>query len=220
MGKYRICGYCGTQNPVSVAICACGSPLLNCPVFSDEDDSGGNNASDAPSYGDNGDHAGIGKFKECPECHFLNSPQAEFCANCHESLEDVFDLVEAPQKTEQTSLDELSEAKPTDGQGQYSFSSTTGYKVIIPYGKFTIGQSGLMGEDIVACGRFYVSNNHLTVECSEKGVFVTDISRNGTFVNGKRIEQGVKRMLESGDSIGLGGVNEKLDKYGYFITFI
>lgn len=216
MAKYRICGYCGTRNPISVGICACGSSLLNCPVLSDEKDSENYN-SEPPSY-DTGEKNT--KFKECPECHFLNSPQAEFCVKCHESLEDVFDLVEASQNFGQTARREAPEIKPDDGKGQYSFSSTTGYKVMIPLGKSTVGQSGLMGEDIVSCGKFFVSHSHLIVECSEKGVFVTDISRNGTFLNGRRIDFGIKTRLESGDSIGLGGVDENLDKQGYFITFI
>lgn len=50
-----------------------------------------------------------------------------------------------------------------------------------------------------------VSRDHAVVRLTRYGVEITDLSRNGTWINGVRMAAGASRRLEDGDLISLGG---------------
>lgn len=203
MSSYRICSLCGKRNSLNQAICSCNNILLNCPIFSNEDAQ----AQLAPATSE------CAKFRKCPECGHLNRPDFNFCEACSESLADVFDLVNgtdtgtAPQS-----------AAPT--LSRFRLVSDGGVSVTLPVGDSIVGRGELMGEDITRTNRMFVSSAHIRIHCSDQELVITDISRNGTFVNSERIPAGEPIALKPGDMIGLGGVSAKLDPYGYYMTVI
>ena len=203
MGSYRICSLCGKRNPINLAICSCNNILLNCPIVSDEDAQ----AQPVPAADT------CRKFRKCPECGHLNRPNLNFCEACRESLEDVFDLVDgadtgtAPQSAALT-------------LSRFRLVSDGGVSVTLPVGDSIVGRGELMGEDITRTNRMFVSSAHIRIHCSDQELVITDISRNGTFVNSERIPAGEPAALKPGDMIGLGGVSAKLDPYGYYMTVI
>ena len=98
--------------------------------------------------------------------------------------------------------------------------SDGGVSVTLPVGDSIVGRGELMGEDITRTNRMFVSSAHIRIHCSDQELVITDISRNGTFVNSERIPAGEPTALKPGDMIGLGGVSAKLDPYGYYMTVI
>ena len=143
----------------------------------------------------------------------MNRPDFNFCEACSESLADVFDLVNgtdtgtAPQS-----------AAPT--LSRFRLVSDGGVSVTLPVGDSIVGRGELMGEDITRTNRMFVSSAHIRIHCSDQELVITDISRNGTFVNSERIPAGEPIALKPGDMIGIGGVSAKLDPYGYYMTVI
>ena len=93
MGKYRICSACGKKNPIDEALCSCNNLLMSSPI--EEDDS----ETEFPAVIENTVSVvsqQARKYKKCPSCGYLNIPSLEFCQQCGDSMDDVFDLVEAP----------------------------------------------------------------------------------------------------------------------------
>lgn len=191
------------MNPINQAICSCNNILLNSPILNDED----SQAQHAPTAATNK------RFRKCPECGHLNRPDFNFCEACRESLEDVFDLVDGTD----TKTSSQSDA-PT--MSRFRFVSDGGVSVTLPVGDSVVGRGELMGEDITRANRMFVSSAHIKIHCSDQGLVITDISRNGTFVNSERIPAGNPTVLKPGDMIGLGGVSARLDPHGYYITVI
>lgn len=55
-----------------------------------------------------------------------------------------------------------------------------------------------------------VSRDHAMVRLSRYGVEITDMSKNGTWINNVRMTPGDSRQLENGDQISLGGISIRL----------
>lgn len=211
MGKYRICSACGKKNPIDEALCSCNNLLMSSPIEEDGSET------EFPTVIDNtvsGVSQQTRKYKKCPSCGYLNIPSLEFCQQCGDSMDDVFDLVEAPLDTDKDN------PKTECKQSPFHFVSQEGFKITLPIGNSMIGREGLMGTNIVQFNRMYVSATHLLVSCSEQSLVITDVSRNGTFVNSNQIPKGQPVSVAFGDIIGLGGVSPELDKYGYYFTIV
>jgi adenylate cyclase len=52
-----------------------------------------------------------------------------------------------------------------------------------------------------------VSRDHAVIRLTRNGVEITDMSKNGTWINDVRMAPGASRRLEDGDRISLGGIN-------------
>lgn len=216
MAKYRLCGICGKKNPISEGICSCNNLLLNCPILDDEENEDSASVQDF-SEKDIANNKPIKfkatKYKQCSDCGHLNSPHLSHCEMCGESLEDVFDLVENFSEN-----DKLKE--PHIELSSFHFASVGNYNVRLPIGEYIIGRDEFMGDDITRLNKMYVSSKHLAIKCTEKSVEIMDMSRNGTFLNSIRIPYGQVIPLPVGSILGLGGINEELDPYGYYITLV
>lgn len=210
MGQYRICSFCGKKNSSDIELCSCNNLLIYSLIIEEIDNS---------ALIDNKQDANLdvpnttNKFKICPVCGNYNDFRLQMCAKCNETLEDVFDLVDLTDTKE-----ELNGIKKT--YSPYCLVSTGGYVMNLPLGECIIGRDECMGADITALGRMYVSSKHLIVHTEANGVKIKDISRNGTFLNMKKLPDGCFHPYKVGDTLGLGGMSEELDRYGYFLTLV
>ena len=84
-------------------------------------------------------------------------------------------------------------------------SNSNQYRVTVNQSPFSIGKSKTC--DFVVDDK-YVSNRHLVIEYNneDKSRFITDLSRNGTFLNGNRLQKGLKVTLSHGDTLQIGGL--------------
>jgi len=87
--------------------------------------------------------------------------------------------------------------------------SSSGYESAPPQ---VVGQNDDLPEDSLTIGRsrsnsivlddMLVSRRHVVITADDEGLLLRDLgSRNGTFVNGRRVEQ---TLLHEGDRIGIG----------------
>jgi hypothetical protein len=88
-------------------------------------------------------------------------------------------------------------------EGGRLFVRGTGAAAAIPMSGLVIGRDP--DSDLVIAGA-EVSRRHAVVRWSARGCVLSDVSRNGTFVNGDRVDG--TRVLRAGDAIQIG--NEKL----------
>lgn len=105
--------------------------------------------------------------------------------------------------------------EPSEQLRILSFIDQGGHKKIVKNGMSIYGRAGEMGTEITARNANYVSERHLEIEFNGTRIFARDISRNGTFVNGKKLIKGEKRELFVGDTVVLGGVSAELDRYSF-----
>jgi predicted component of type VI protein secretion system len=54
-----------------------------------------------------------------------------------------------------------------------------------------------------------ISREHLAIQSEEGGLYITDLSSNGTWVNGSRVAKGQKLRIKDGDLIELPGFEVK-----------
>lgn len=62
---------------------------------------------------------------------------------------------------------------------------------------------------IIVCNPM-VSRDHAVIRLTRTGVEITDMSKNGTWINDVRMMPGDSRLLENGDLISLGGISIRL----------
>ena len=69
---------------------------------------------------------------------------------------------------------------------------------------------GIAREKRILIRNSVVSRDHAVVRLTRHGVEITDMSKNGTWINDVRMEAGASRRLEDGDIISLGGTSVRL----------
>lgn len=131
------------------------------------------------------------------------------CKFCGEEI-DEFDII-CPFCDADISEENLSE-------NIYYFMSNDGNDHIIPSGTSIFGRDNLMREYLQ--GKHYVSDSHFTINYYNDEIKLTDHSLNGTFVNGVKLSKNEEKVLHVNDNIGMGGVSEQCDKYGYYVTLM
>lgn len=99
----------------------------------------------------------------------------------------------------------------------FYFICNKGDKQMIPYGSSELGRSGFMGKILNDANAFAVSERHLIIHNEDNELSFVDVSRNGTFVNGKKIVPNQKFVPQVNDEISLGGVPSLGDKYAFTI---
>ena len=99
----------------------------------------------------------------------------------------------------------------------FYFVSCSGEKSEIPNGTSEVGRGGLMSDMLSAANAFAVSERHMIVCNKDNIISIVDISRNGTFVNGKKIAKDEKYILNIGDEICMGGIPSVSDKYSFSV---
>eukprot|EP00741_Cyanophora_paradoxa_P020742 tig00021293_g20022.t1 len=77
--------------------------------------------------------------------------------------------------------------------------------VLVDGGSVTIGRDESLGDDYrLNANLKHVSGLHLRVDVENGSIAATDLSSNGTYVNSKRLEKGVRTQLNDGDLLSLG----------------
>ncbi|WP_435344636.1 double zinc ribbon domain-containing protein [Haloarchaeobius sp. HRN-SO-5] len=172
------CSSCGSTVDPDAAFCAnCGAEL---------------GAEDEPESSDEDE------LTECPNCSNSVGDEA-FCANCGTDL----DAIRAGDDADAGSDDEADADDTPD--------SVT---LVIDGESYSLGDGETFGrqdeawlDDLVSAsgGRdeaSYISGEHLEFEIGDDGVFVTDLSTNGTSHNGDDLDGG-RTELEDGDTLEL-----------------
>lgn len=78
--------------------------------------------------------------------------------------------------------------------------------------KIFIGRAcrGIDRDKCIIVRKPVVSRDHAMVQLTQYGVEITDMSKNGTWINDVRMTPGDSRMLQDGDLIALGGITIRL----------
>lgn len=130
-------------------------------------------------------------FRICPNCNYQNYANATKCIKCGEDLEDIDPI-----------------CKTTGSSILVNFLNTRTSSMnsieILPAIYYAFGRSAHLSEDKDLGNRKYVHGVHFVILYKEDSLYIIDCSSNGTFVNGKRLNKGVKHSLFSGDIIGVG----------------
>ena len=121
--------------------------------------------------------------KYCPHCRHENSVAAEECARCGADLS----LALETERVAPNTLYNLTTAQVT---------------VLHPAEQLTIGRGAGLSAQLQGCD--YVSASHADLFCRDGTWLIRDHSRNGTYVNGQRIEANTEVALDFGAVISLG----------------
>lgn len=143
-----------------------------------------------------------------------SSVQSEICESCGE----YFELTEevCPFCGEPRKLTDVSSCTNCS----FYFITENGDKSVISCGEVLYGRMHEMGKFISKANAYYVSESHMTVISENEKIYIIDHSRNGTFINGKKIIPNKRYQINVGDVIGMGGASMGLDKYEFFITLM
>lgn len=125
----------------------------------------------------------------CPSCNTHNPANADTCRRCGYSLEDVDPCCESEEEMIVVQLENIRTKKRVS--------------LTLKAGECTmIGCKGALAEQFVNTG--YVSGTHLYLSYNEGTVWIRDESRNGTYIDGSRLDKGIELPLFSNTVIGLG----------------
>lgn len=142
-----------------------------------------------------GDSTEIRYVKVCPGegCGHTNPANANVCEVCGRSL----DFVDP--------LEEFSFSSENDKMIEHVLfiNVRTGERAKLQFGEQQIiGYNHFLGDFMKACD--YVGNSHADITWVGKDLYITDHSRNGTYINGVRIKSGERTKLCDESIIGLG----------------
>jgi pSer/pThr/pTyr-binding forkhead associated (FHA) protein len=145
----------------------------------------------------------------CDNCQTQNPVSSRVCSHCKENISDI-----TPTDISQTDL---------AGKRTFSLASIDGEEIFVFDKEVTeVGRDHAMGGEYgYLASKAQVSGAHALFTISKSGeLYVTDHSRNGTYVNGERIGLDPV-LLKDGDDIGLGGfspTDEKQQQSAYFVV--
>lgn len=140
--------------------------------------------------------------------------QSEICESCGEYFElteEICPFCGEPRKSADASSDKYC---------SFYFITESGDKNVISCGEALYGRKHEMGKLINKANAYYVGESHMTVINENEKIYIIDHSRNGTFINGKKIIPDKKYQINVGDVIGMGGASIGTDKYDFFITLM
>ena len=132
--------------------------------------------------------------KRCPKCNFPNPVDAKFCQECGTSLQVIAESKLPHVKTSSVSKPDF----------KLKLILPNNSEIPIISGIQIIGREhvlDVLSED----DALYVSREHIEVSLDDNSgrVFIEDISRNGTTLNGKEIKGEGKKEVFYGDKIVL-----------------
>ena len=203
MSQVKVCPVCGKENPINNRYCdkpGCTGNLMG--VFCSESSDGAS----APQ--NTGSNVPTGRFfKRCPNpaCRQINPANANQCCACKEDLT-LTPYEENNGKNENDSIDHKEEAKvPSEPLQQTHYLRSEDGFCIIPIREeddLIIGKEGVASDYLSR--KSNVSGRHIRVQHVNGTVLITDISGNGTLVNGNRIAFDKPWALVAKDLISLG----------------
>lgn len=167
-------------------------------------------------------------YRQC-DCGHRNPVAAFFCQSCGESLEGLMILTAQPEETlaaEGSRMAAVQQAVPlaetgvqnTPQLGQRVMLTSVDMQLRIP-----VSGRVVLGAENEGSAYFYdktfVGRCHAAIVAEQNGVYIEDLnSRNGTYVDGRRISPGQRVCLGNGSEICLGGSEsfcERQEKAAY-----
>jgi pSer/pThr/pTyr-binding forkhead associated (FHA) protein len=144
----------------------------------------------------------------CPECGFVNTEGANYCAKCGAFLADPAHPQQGDDTTAAWQIGDSGELEAIDPEAVASDDAT----LVIRSGGGRSGETFLVSGDQTRIGRspeaevflddVTVSRNHALLVRRRDGIYIDDLgSLNGTYVNRKRIES---HKLNDGDELQVG----------------
>lgn len=195
----KICPSCKAENDASAIECKiCGMDLVS---VSPRNTTAGNAPKSPVRPSSSGSNTAPGQrmIKLCPECRNVNSPQAQKCGICGESLIGVLPSVPNAGLRNQPSAGKQApvwKLISVNGAYQYAFPADKN--------TFMIGREAEMADFL--SNHLYVSRQQAELTVTGKEVSIRNVSRsNPTFVNNEALEHDAIRKLNENDEIGLGG---------------
>lgn len=141
----------------------------------------------------------MNEYRICPMCNKKNSIEAPECNDCGADLSFVIPMILEKGKKE-------IESRPI-GRATVAFTNFklvhtgSGREIEIPIEGGIIGREADIGKELLY-NNFYVSSHHAKIALREKGYIIIDEgSKNGTKLNGIKLEKGREYELTDGDSI-------------------
>lgn len=184
------CPSCGSDADASASFCS------NCGTELDAD-------ADA-------DEAASGDLSACPDCGTSVGDES-FCPSCGTDLDAVRDAADDPDDGDDAGgeADEADEADDEPVVPESVVLVVAGESFELRDGD-TFGRQdeGWLDALVTACGGrdevSYVSGEHLRVEVDDDGAYVTDLSTNGTALDGEELDGG-RAKLADGSTLELAG---------------
>jgi pSer/pThr/pTyr-binding forkhead associated (FHA) protein len=140
----------------------------------------------------------------CPECGFQNPEAANYCAKCGALL--------VKEESGETTMTFIPEDPEEEGQPALEDFGIKGPALVVRSGGGRAGETFPLEAERTTIGRspdceiflddVTVSRKHAVIERNSEGLHIEDLgSLNGTFLNRKRIDNGV---LSDGDELQIG----------------
>lgn len=148
-------------------------------------------------------------YRQC-DCGHRNPVAASFCQSCGESLEGLMILTATPEEC--PVAQEPAPAQQTPQLGQRVMLTSVDLILRIPIaGRVVLGAEN--EGSAYFYDKTYVGRCHAAITAEPDGVYIEDLnSRNGTFVNGRKLIPGQRMRMEHGSEICLGGTESFCDQ--------
>lgn len=155
-----------------------------------------------PASGDNTDATFV---LICPSCNTHNPANADTCGHCGYSLEDVDPVCAGEEEKIAVQLENIRTKK------RVSLTLKAGECTVIGY------KGALADQFANTC---YVSGTHFYLSYNEGTVWIRDESRNGTYIDGARLDKSIELPLFSNTIVGLGDPSASVLQAAFFkITY-
>lgn len=202
LAKYKVCPTCGEHNAPSLLECRkCETDLTGIKVVDSETEKKQDETT--PSAVSSNVLAEPVLMKVC-DCGAQNPPQARKCQSCGEDISDVI----ATNVTLETEKAFTYRLKEVEGD----------YAVTVEKMVFVIGREAEMSDYLA--NKPFVSRQQAKLTIVAGKVLIENLSKtNKTYINNAAIPDNEPATLESGDEIGLGGMEingKRQDKAAFF----
>lgn len=149
----------------------------------------------------------------CPNCATENEANSILCSNCGMSIEEEFPVLKENNYEDKTICIENSKNEIVF----FDRTKAEPHTVSLNNGEeIKIGRNSIFSE--LLSDNKYVGREHFILSFHDNVFWIRDISTNGTYINGQRIEKYKEIKLENNSDIVLGANVENEQNAAYFIV--
>lgn len=196
MAEYKICPSCGFKNPLSENFCqnvGCSDYLFGAETISEPEEKEMNKEEITSSS----------KFAQL----FSSSPSSKPVSSDKKKVVKQINVKENVHGDNNAVLNVKNEKEFQKKVPKFIITKDSRLKIEPDSTKKLIGRGGREGNEIEAylSNKLYVSRKHLRIWKTETGIYVCDIgSKNGTYINEKKLKPNEEYTLNVGDVLVLG----------------